>query len=421
MQRLIGFLKNVVTWLNNNKLASAYILSSPYLIIKAFSRGEFNTYIGAAEQLRLGNSCYHVWLHYQGIGNSQYGYSPLFATLLIPFSYSPVWVPALLFLLADVWMLFHIFKLLLNWLDIYDDSVQKKVVLLTIVFSLRMILHNFEMVQMNILLLWVTLQGLQYLFFENKISRGAFLLALGINFKILPLVFIPYLIFRKQLTAVLITLIFTGITFLLPAFVWGYSFNFQLHQEWLSVINPFLDKYNTGQNVESYRIHGLAALFSAYFSKAESGSFQLLLYPLNSEMLSLLTNAVRLLLIVLTLFFLRQRPFNPQNSSKHFFIEVSYLLLITPLIFPQQNKWAFVYSIPAYLVIFYAFLSKSWKEYPVIMLSLIIVFALTTLTTDGIIGKRLNYYTESLKLVTIGTILIIPILMYSKFRLFDND
>ena len=416
MNTLVAYFLN---HLKNVRITNLFLITlallSPYLIIKGIGGGEFNTYLGAAEQLKLGNSCYNIWLHYGNQnGTSQYGYSPLFAFLLIPFTYLPVWFAPLLFLIVDMAMLFAIFRLLMKWLGVNDASVKFKIVLLTTVFSLRLILHNFEMVQLNIFLLWLTMQCVQYISAEKKYWQGALLLAFGINFKILPIVFVPYFLCKSEYKAVALIAIFSILLLLLPALLLGYDFNVQLLKEWINIINPLNEKYNSAQNIESYRLHGLSALIASYFSKNDNGTFQILISPLSNEVVRAIINVTRLFLILLSIFFISNKHNKSTSASRYFAIEISYLLLITPLIFPQQNKWAFVYLIPAFAIIFLHLIMKGWKEKYVSISLLAIIFALTTLTTDGIIGKSLGYYAECLKLLTIGTLLIIPLLMLVK-------
>jgi hypothetical protein len=393
------------------------LAAMPFLFLKAWGGGEFNTYLGAAEQLRLGNSCYNVWLHYgHQNGSSQYGYSPLFATLLIPFTYLPVWLPPLLLLVADVLMLASVFSIFFSLLDVEE---RKKPVLfaLTMIFSLRLTLHNFEMVQLNILLLWMSVYGLYLIFIKGQNAAGASIIALGINFKLLPLLLIPYLMYRAKFNAVGIILLVLVGTFLLPSLVFGFEKNLSLHLEWWQVINPLNAKYNALQNEESYRLHGLAALFASYFSKNVNGTFQLLLAELSPKQLVILTNIGRALLAGIALLFLAGKPFKSYSDNKHFAIETAYILFVTPLLFPQQNKWAFVNMLPAFCIVFYVLISYKSARTAALYMLLAVVFFLTTLTTDGIIGKQLNYYTECLKMVTIGCLLMIPALLIVRKKL----
>jgi hypothetical protein len=390
----------------------------PYLVVKALNGGDFNTYLAAAQKLREGANCYNIWLQY---GNSkvplQYGYSPLFAALLIPFTYLPVWLPQLLFLIAGVFCITRVLKLLMQLLDIHEPRLQLWWLALVLLFSLRFILHNLEMVQLNIFLLWLSVEGLYQIFYRERKLAGALLLALGINFKLLPLVFVPYLIYRRQWKAFGVVSALAVFFLFLPVLFFGFEMNAQLHRDWWSIINPLNDKYNAGQNADSYRIHGLAALFASYFSKNSEGHFQVLIAEVSNATLQWLINGARLVLVLFSFFFLRTLTFREANNRKQFVAEVAYLLLVTPLIFPQQNKWAFVYLLPAFAYIFYTLLQdKQWRSRPVELTLLAVVFGLTTLTTDGIVGKQLNYYTECLKLVTIGTLALVPVLAISYNR-----
>lgn len=384
----------------------------PYLVVKALNGGDFNTYLAAAQKLREGANCYNIWLQY---GNSkvplQYGYSPLFAAFLIPFTYLPVWLPQLLFLIADIFWITRVLKLLMELLDIREPRLQQWWLVLVLLFSLRFILHNLEMVQLNIFLLWLSVEGLYQIFYRERKLAGALLLALGINFKLLPLVFVPYLIYRGQWKAFGVVSVLAVFFLFLPALFFGVEMNAQLHRDWWSIINPLNDRYNAGQNADSYRIHGLAALFASYFSKNHEGHFQILIAEVSNTALQWLINGMRMIVVIFTFFFLRTLPFREANNRKHFVAEVAYLLLVTPLIFPQQNKWAFVYLLPAFAYIFNVLLrDAAWRSRLVLLSLLAIVFGLTTLTTDGLVGKQLNYYTECLKLVTIGTLVLVPVL-----------
>jgi hypothetical protein len=58
--------------------------------------------------------------------------------------------------------------------------------------------------------------------------------------------------------------------------------------------------------------------------------------------------------------------------------------------------------------------AKNKKANALSILLLVVVWLFNTFTTDGIIDKQLCYYGECLKLVTIGTLLFIPLLALTK-------
>ncbi len=95
--------------------------------------------------------------------------------------------------------------------------------------------------------------------------------------------------------------------------------------------------------------------------------------------------------------------------------EISYLLLIIPLIFPHQQKYTFLLALPALYYISYFLLISykkgaggiNTKKYYTILTLFILSFILVTLTTDGIIGRNLNLITQHYKAITYGAIILI--------------
>lgn len=406
---VFNFTKNNLTWL-------LPIAALPYLIIRAYHGGDFSVYMGAAELLADHKNCYNVWITYKGVPQGvQYGYSPLFAMLLIPFHNLPWGVPQFLLSVANIFMLLRIFSLFIRWLN-FDVSSKKYLWLwLVLLFSLRFILNNFELGQINILILYLSVEGLNAIFFRQKIVAGTALLALGINFKILPIVFLPYLLWRKQHMAFFAVLFFLILFFLIPSVYIGFDFNSLLHKEWWSILNPMNAKYNALQNDENYRMQGIAALFAAYFYKSNVGNFQVLLSNWSELQIILAVNIARSVLVSFTIYFLSWKPFRNITSSRLFLIEISYILLITPLIFPQQNKHAFINILPAVCCIMFFILMPRTKQLILVSIALLVAaWLLSTFTTDGIIGKQLCYYGECLKFVTIGTLFFIPLLTLTK-------
>ncbi|MGL1465735.1 glycosyltransferase 87 family protein, partial [Vibrio parahaemolyticus] len=86
----------------------------------------------------------------------------------------------------------------------------------------RFILHNFEKTQMNIVILYLTIEGLYQLMLMQR-KRGIFLLAVGICLKVLPIAFIPYLIYRKKIGAVIGIVLVSACLLLTPSLVFGFQ------------------------------------------------------------------------------------------------------------------------------------------------------------------------------------------------------
>jgi len=99
-------------------------------------------------------------------------------------------------------------------------------------------------------------------------------------------------------------------------------------------------------------------------------------------------------------------------------------MLLTPLIAPHQGGYSFFYLLPAFSWVIYMSLvflrdkkeagnNRILLKYKFAISGLIISFLLTTITSDGIIGRHYSNIANHFHLQTIGAlILIIPMMLY---------
>ncbi len=394
------------------------ILALIYLILIALGNGDFKVFLEASKLIAAGKNPYHLWIFISEGNYAYYFNSPLWAIILIPFSLLPSFIPNFIWLSANAFFLYRIWILLIKYFDF--GSLSKKqvnwILLLSFILIARFILYNFEMIQMTIFLLYGALESL-FLFRSKKYLSGGALLALIINIKILPIVLIPYLIYRKQWLASLSTFGFSILFVLLPGIILGWSANLFLLSEWWAVINPI----NTEHLLESdLGLHSLTALLPSLLTQTNG----VLAYPRNIFNFDFKTtvcilNIVRAGLIIFTLYFLKWPPFRSAKSLFNEVYELSYIFLLIPLIFPHQQKYAFLLAFPAIVYICYFVVVNfnsptriiNSKKYYGIIILLVISFSLMTLSTDGLIGRTLNEITQHYKTITYGAIILIIILI----------
>jgi len=383
------------------------ILILGFLIKLSLSNGDFKVYLEAAKLIASGKSPYHEWLKVDDNGYCLYFYSPLWALILIPFIKLPNAIPNLLWLLANIWFVYRLVILLSGYLNlkVLSDKQIKWLYFLVSVSSLRFLLYNFEMMQMTIFILWGALESLS-LFKKNKFLPGGSLLALVINIKILPIVLLPYLIYRREYKGVLTCLVFAFLFLLLPAVFLGWSFNFQLLHDWWNAINPTNAEHLYDADPG---FHDLTALIPSLLTKTESAlPNRRNILDLNFSTAIYIMNGLRGCLVLLTLYFLKWPPFQQAKSKLNELRELSFLFLIVPLIFPHQGKYAFFLCLPALVYISYFLVQKRAN---VISVLFVCSFVLMTLTSDGLIGRELNLLTQHYKLITYGALLLILILI----------
>jgi hypothetical protein len=331
--------------------------------------------------------------------------------LMLPFSLLPMGLSSLIWNMLSLAALFRVYWLIEDFLGIkkrLNLLLYRYFVFLTILFTIRFFLYNFDLTQSTLIVMWGTLEGLK-LIKNEKFMLGSLLLAGVISIKLLPLVVLPYLIYRAYFKEAILTIFLIIILNILPIFIYGKVGYFQILNEWWRIVNPTNLEFTLNQNAGEEATHGLSAFVPAFFSDfTVRYGLRRHFFTLNSSQVIGLLLGFRLFFIALTLYFLRSKPFKKDVSSYQFMWEVSYLLMVIPLLFPQQMKYAFALLLPAFsYIIFYIMSMKRGIKFRILIGLMCLVFLLTTVTTDGIVGKQFYNYAQYYKLITWGNFVLI--------------
>ena len=395
------------------------LLFLPYLFLRAKFGGDFLCYLGAADALANGKNCYNTWFSYQYINvGVQYSYSPFFALILIPTTFFQNQIVLFVFLLTCLIMFWRVWFIISDRLQIHSLIAKEQLFWSALLFFsvIRFLLHNFEMVQVNLMIFYFSVEGL-YQISKNRKITGGFLLGAGIAIKLLPLLFVPYLIYRKEAKAAVSAVSFFAITLLLPIPFLGVEFTTQLLINWWHIINPLRPEYTYLQSeYGGVGIQSLSAFVSTYFVKSNYQGFSISIMNLREEQVKIVLYFLQSLFVVFTLYFLSNRPFTSPRNDIHAFYEQAYIFAITPLIFPHQQKYAFIYLMAAYAFVYADVVLRKKKDSNSIRwlyFLLIIAFVLLTLSTDGLTGKYMGAILQYAKVITLGTIILIGILAIS--------
>jgi hypothetical protein len=272
--------------------------------------------------------------------------------------------------------------------------------------------------------LFLTLKGLS-LISEGKVIKGAFLLALGIDIKILPLVFLPYLIYRGEWKAFIFSCAFLVLFALIPCLFIGIDYTTFLIAERWHLINPSNEEHILDTLERSF--HSLTTVLSVFLVENSGDKFALPvkrnIADISLEQLSLVINIVRAFFILLTLYFLRSKPFEKHVSSLQRLYEISYICLIIPLIFPHQQHYAFIFVFPAvcYVLFFtishFKNASQPKKGFP-ILLTFFLTLIFFLLNSHFILGTYSVYY-DHFKTMTFGVLLLLLLLIILTPRKFS--
>lgn len=392
-------------------LVSLFLLT--LILIESRGQGDFKIFLDASTDLFNDKNIYKInyneWYHYY--------YDLIFTIIIYPLHFLPIYWAKFIWLLINIILTVRIWQLIFCFLptNVFEKKHQINFILISSVLIFNLWQKNIHLSQVTILILFLCLEGLNRIR-TNQNLIGSILISLGITIKILPLVLIPYLIYRRNFKAILYIIITIIIFLVTPSLFIGFKQNIFLLSERWKIINPLNQEHILDVSERSF--HSLTTLLSTLLIEDAKNSYSLSLKRnianIEIESLAYVINIVRLIFIVLTLYFLKTLPFKKINDKLKLFYEISYITLIIPLIFPHQQHYAFFFIFPAvtYLVFYFFFkylTSKKKKEKRKIIVLLIFFFIF--FNSHFILGVYQNIY-DHFKTLTYGVILLIPVLAY---------
>lgn len=420
--KMFLFLKNIFSPTKKDKIGTyiVIILALLYIVmVVKRGAGDLHVYYKAAEALRLDRPVYGYEFLVSREELCGFSYPLFWAFVVMLVGWLPLALLDFVWLVFNLWLLFKIWELVHYFFDLQSITLSQKkwFDFILLLFSVRFILYNFDMSQVTILLLFLILKSLQWLEIEKTSSSdwkaifwGAFLAALGVAIKLMPIFLIPYFFWRGRWRVGVMSLIFIILLMLIPAIWTGWETFWELQAKWWATINPTNKEFTTQQNREAEGVYSLSAFFNAYFfdDGVRLYGVRRHLWQVSAENLHTILTIGRLFFIGLTLFFVRFPPFRATPSRLHSFWEISYMLIAIVLVFPHQQKYAFLFLLPAFAYLIFTYFSTKNK---LLLGGLIVVWLLSTASTDGIIGKYLYNFGQYFKIITFACFLTIILLM----------
>lgn len=386
-----------------------------YIAIESTGQGDFHIYCSASARV-FGNESIYQMPFGDGF---HYLYSLFFAICLYPFTFLPFYISKFLWLLLNAVLLYRSLKIVFSFFEM-DVKPSSWFYALVVLFSIRFIHENFHSAQITIVILYLCLESIDLIFNKHKPELGALLLALGINIKLLPVVLLPYLLYRRQFKATLYVVVFCVLLWTIPILFLGLDKSLSWTGDWWALMNPNSQK--NVLDVEETSFHSLTTLFATLFI-SDPGDIHALSYKRNIlhlefEQLFWVLNAARLLLVSFTLYFLSTLPFRHVRSKKRQLYELSYILALVPLIFPHQQHYAFLFFMPAitvilhYVFVNYSRFHKLQKRVLIVLLAVIFL----SFNLKVLLGEFNSIY-EHYKILTYGGLLVVFLLFYKPIKL----
>lgn len=348
------------------------------------------------------------------VHSQMYIYPPILAIILVPFSLLPLEISTWLWYWVNIGALFGVFYFGFRILSVEPKKIAKRewILFLTLLFSLRFILHNLDLGQINLVILFLTMWSF-FLFETGKPFWAGIVLSLGISIKLTPILLFLYFLYKRRFLLCLGSII--GMIFFLlifPSIFLGIETNLKyLSTFYQKMIAPYSQAQigwlaTTNQSF-------LAGL-GRFLTDSSVG--------IKVNFLSLSQDVFRWVIYIFVLIYilflaLVCRGSLSGSNKLNRLVQYGLILVSMLLLSSISQKHHFVLLVFPYLISFYILfnvkLERSWlKNW------LIISFMLCSLTSDGLMGRQLSEILLSFSAITFGSwALFFGLLPYARKRL----
>ncbi|NND94454.1 MAG: DUF2029 domain-containing protein [Flavobacteriales bacterium] len=349
---------------------------------------DINVYLHAADQLWDGSDPF--------VSNpyNNYLYGPSFALLLKPLTLlgypiaRVIWALICMLCLYRVW---HIFRHDILARSALGEKQKSWIGFVLLLLSVNVYIHNLNLGQVTLPILWCLIEGLNRIR-KGDLIIGGFILAMGIDMKILPLLALYYLFLKGRIQPIIITVISLLVIMLIPAVFIGWETNLDFHIHWLDVINPVGKRFAAEINDGCISINCLLSRL-----------------PLEDGVMSLLTNILRLIvLVIMSIFYIKRRKV--ELTTMDHWRDWSIMLLGVLMIFPHQMKYSMLFIVPAgaYLLVRFIVQGKKWNSYYIIGAFCLVIPAIMG---RDIIGNATTDFLDTIGILGILTIVLFVLLL----------
>lgn len=334
-----------------------------------------------------------------------YKYSPSFAFIVSPIGLFSFPTASVIWLAGMCLCLF----LIMRWskrMIVGDKSPPPYLFLLTLLFTSKFWVREIWLGQTDLLMLVFIFL---FIFCQDRgkeLAAGV-LLGLSVIIKPTPLIFVPYLLYKRRFKTIGYLVVACILLVLLPSLVYGISGNFGLLSGWktiMSASSPPLLTVDVNQS-----------LFGFFHRLLTSTPYNVNVLNLNLTVVDILIYAATVGLFVFLLFLNHRSKLVEQDLVKlRECVEYSFLLIFMALFSPLGWFQNYTSSILAYMLLLYYVLKTGLKD-RFVLITMVLSFILVDLINFETVGRRVNDLSLYLSFITIGIFLVMICL--SKLRL----
>jgi hypothetical protein len=319
----------------------------------------------------------HEPLYVAEDGHYQYKYFPAFALLMVPFTWLPEQIGEVVWFTLTVamsWLLLHVSVVALP----DRRRAARTLFWLALLLTTRFLVKELGFGNFN-LPLALLLVGAIIAEQRGSVMTAAALVATAVFVKPYALVLVPWIAWRLGWRALLVVGLVLAGGLVLPAAFYGWQGNVTLLKSWYAVVTA-----TTAPNLMSAENISFASMWAKWIEPGSAAAAVAL--------------ATTIVAVGAGLVLMWQRRNVPEPS----YLEVSYFLVLVPLISPQGWDYVLLIATPAYVLLLdrWRELSPAWRA--VALVGVI----LTSFTVFDIFRRTLYTYLMHWAAPTVGAMLI---------------
>lgn len=389
-----------------------------------FKDADFGGYINAG---RL------AWNHQNIYSDFLNTWPPFFSILAIPLAWMADFNVVLLRLIWQIGSIIALYFVIVKSIQLFYNQQQRLVltfkdssphfslgsaaVLVPFLISFRYILDNLSNIQINIYILLLCILAVHLFYTKKNLLLSAFLLALAISIKVYPIYLLFFLLFKREFVFSALCIGFILLLNLVCVVYFGYEQTLMYLKHWATEIvsHPPI------QNHKNQSFYGM--VFRMVNDGFTESGLHINFLKLSFEQAYKLCNAILVLGGLLIAWFFRL-SFR-KRSNKVNLIEFAFVLTAIPVISPLAWKAYFIFLFVGYFVAYQYLFEKKALFKPKRLRNLRILFftsfALTVLSTDGVVGRKVALVLETYSVITIGSFLLLICLLLIHQRLIQRE
>jgi hypothetical protein len=326
-------------------------------------------------------------LYRESDGHFVFKYLPAFAVLAIPIGLLPLPASKFVWFFGSIALLVALVRMAVR-LPVERRKSLRWLVIVTVVTLLKFYAHELVLGQVNILFAVIATGAFLAMKAQREVTAGA-LVVLAIVIKPYAVLFVPWLIARRQLRSIASVCAGLAVVLILPAAIYGWNGNIDLHREWWRTVTE-----TTAPNLSIYDNVSVAGMFYRWVGPGELSAR--LAYG----------SGLFLLGVAAVVFFLRRGITFPEG------LEGALLLTLMPLLSPQGWDYVFLIATPA---IVYVANYLDLLPRPLRVLTVIAVAVIAFVVFD-LVGRTAYYTFMRLSFISLCFFVVIAALATLRLR-----